>query len=279
MLKDETSNLYWRHSQRGDRTYWRCIYFQAGANGEKGTRCGGRAVTFKQTISITTAHNHLVDRILSELKRFQGEVQKLAKEARSRLETSSPVQCKSQHSMQPLRSRLEPANPKTLQELVIPIEYQLYGKEVFLKFDGWNGKDRVQMFSTDRCLNFFVAERKIGADGTWGVVPLLYDNLWILYAGLLTRLCLWFSENRMIRNWGQESQKEIEVIMLDDMHDLEKEDSIDDAANIQKGRLEYYDSLNRIGMTALDNISKFLESFASERLYKNLHPITGLALK
>ena len=58
------------------------------------------------------------------------------------------------------------------------------GKEVFLMFDGWNGEERVLIFSTERCLDLLVVIKKWGCDGTFDVVPLLFDQLWIIFVRL-----------------------------------------------------------------------------------------------
>uniref|UniRef100_A0A915CS34 Uncharacterized protein n=1 Tax=Ditylenchus dipsaci TaxID=166011 RepID=A0A915CS34_9BILA len=58
------------------------------------------------------------------------------------------------------------------------------GKEVFLKYDGWNGDERILLFSTDKCLDLLVAIKNWGCDATFDVVPLLFDQLWILFVRL-----------------------------------------------------------------------------------------------
>uniref|UniRef100_A0A915EBM5 OTU domain-containing protein n=1 Tax=Ditylenchus dipsaci TaxID=166011 RepID=A0A915EBM5_9BILA len=55
------------------------------------------------------------------------------------------------------------------------------GTEQFLKYDGWNGEERVLIFSSNKCLDFLEQVPKWGCDGTFEVVPLLFDQLWILY--------------------------------------------------------------------------------------------------
>uniref|UniRef100_A0A915E9P4 Uncharacterized protein n=1 Tax=Ditylenchus dipsaci TaxID=166011 RepID=A0A915E9P4_9BILA len=153
----------------------------------------GWAVTFDGNFELTAAHNHYGDEIRAEMKRFQGIVQKQAvsskdpprniigkalkevsKEAWGRIRRSFAAK-----NIRSIRheNNLEPANPKSLQLLVVPKAYHMYGEETFLKFDGWNAIDRVLIFSTDRCLDLLVAERKLGADGTWDVVPLLRAQL------------------------------------------------------------------------------------------------------
>uniref|UniRef100_A0A915DZU5 Uncharacterized protein n=1 Tax=Ditylenchus dipsaci TaxID=166011 RepID=A0A915DZU5_9BILA len=46
-------------------------------------------------------------------------------------------------------ARLEPANPKSLAHLKIPKEFKMLGLEVFMKYDGWNGDERIQLENVD----------------------------------------------------------------------------------------------------------------------------------
>uniref|UniRef100_A0A915DKH1 Ubiquitin-like protease family profile domain-containing protein n=1 Tax=Ditylenchus dipsaci TaxID=166011 RepID=A0A915DKH1_9BILA len=39
MLKDKHGHLYWKVNERGERTYWCCVLKEAGADGDKGSKC------------------------------------------------------------------------------------------------------------------------------------------------------------------------------------------------------------------------------------------------
>uniref|UniRef100_A0A915D041 MULE transposase domain-containing protein n=1 Tax=Ditylenchus dipsaci TaxID=166011 RepID=A0A915D041_9BILA len=169
-------------------------------DGTANTKCGGKGLTCDGNFELTSAHHHYGDENRVEAKRFQGIVQKQAlssKELPRRVIGNALNKISKQawghirrsfvaNNIRNIRheNKLEPANPKNLQSLEVPKDFQMYQDEVFLKFDGWNGAQRVLIFSTNKFLDLLVAEKNIGADGTWGVVPLLFDNLWIIYARL-----------------------------------------------------------------------------------------------
>uniref|UniRef100_A0A915EI87 OTU domain-containing protein n=1 Tax=Ditylenchus dipsaci TaxID=166011 RepID=A0A915EI87_9BILA len=131
---------------------------------------------------MTQKHNHFGDKSRVDLKRMQGNVQEQAissKEAPRAIlgraiesvdEDSRPLIRRSYvaRNIRYIRhtAKLEPANPKTLQDLKIEEPYKMRGKEVFLKYDGWNGDERILLFSTDKCLDLLVAIKNWGCDAT-----------------------------------------------------------------------------------------------------------------
>uniref|UniRef100_A0A915E8W9 FLYWCH-type domain-containing protein n=1 Tax=Ditylenchus dipsaci TaxID=166011 RepID=A0A915E8W9_9BILA len=54
--------LYWKHSSRGINSYWRCIFYESGADGETSSKCRGRAVSSGTEATMTQKHNHFGDR-------------------------------------------------------------------------------------------------------------------------------------------------------------------------------------------------------------------------
>uniref|UniRef100_A0A915EL79 FLYWCH-type domain-containing protein n=1 Tax=Ditylenchus dipsaci TaxID=166011 RepID=A0A915EL79_9BILA len=202
-----SDHLYWKESARTSvkgitRTYWRCIFWKRGSDGEVGFKCPGRAVSFSDGIQITAEHNHNGEKARVELKRMQGSLQKQAMESREapRAIIGKAIQKVAEEARPLIRrslmgrairrrrheEKLEPANPKNLKELVIPKEFQMRNDELFLKYDGWNGDERILLFSTDKCLDLLSSIPNWGCDGTFDVVPLLFDQLWILYEFLDT---------------------------------------------------------------------------------------------
>uniref|UniRef100_A0A915EM15 Ubiquitin-like protease family profile domain-containing protein n=1 Tax=Ditylenchus dipsaci TaxID=166011 RepID=A0A915EM15_9BILA len=68
-------HLYWKESARTNvkgltRTYWRCIFWKGGSDGEKGFKCPGQAVSFSDGIQITAKHNHNGEKARVELKKI-----------------------------------------------------------------------------------------------------------------------------------------------------------------------------------------------------------------
>uniref|UniRef100_A0A915EEK5 OTU domain-containing protein n=1 Tax=Ditylenchus dipsaci TaxID=166011 RepID=A0A915EEK5_9BILA len=200
MLDFPEGFLHWRKNSRGKRIYWRCIYYEAGKNGERSCKCPGRAVTVDGQPKITSAHNHLSDKNQSELKRFQCKVQQEAMLTKdkpraiiSTLLTSVKAEARPAIRLsvvgRTIRKRrnianVEPANPKSLRELQISASFATINNENCLKYDGWNGEERILIVSTNRCLDLLVAIPKWGCDATYEVVPLLFGQLWIIYARL-----------------------------------------------------------------------------------------------
>uniref|UniRef100_A0A915CZC1 Uncharacterized protein n=1 Tax=Ditylenchus dipsaci TaxID=166011 RepID=A0A915CZC1_9BILA len=149
MLKDIGGHLYWKILSRGKRTYWRCTFFQTGWDGTSNTKCGGKGLTSDEKFELTLAHNHYGDENRIEAKRFQGIIQSKQFPAKSFLAASSAVPSK-----------------KFQKKHGVPKDFKMFYDEVFLKFDRWNGAERVLIFSTNKCLDLLVAEKNIGADGT-----------------------------------------------------------------------------------------------------------------
>uniref|UniRef100_A0A915DUW6 FLYWCH-type domain-containing protein n=1 Tax=Ditylenchus dipsaci TaxID=166011 RepID=A0A915DUW6_9BILA len=192
--------LYWKQSSKGAKAYWRCIFFQAGPDGEETTKCPGRAISTNSDAYNSKKHNHVGDKSRVDLKRMQGYVQeksvsskepprKILAEAIERTDEDSQPLIRRSLVTRNIRNhrhtaRVEPANPQMLIDLKIPEAYQMCGKEVFLKYDGWNNDERILIFATDKCLDMLVSINKWGCDGTFDVVPLLFDQLWIIFVRL-----------------------------------------------------------------------------------------------
>uniref|UniRef100_A0A915E3R3 Protein FAR1-RELATED SEQUENCE n=1 Tax=Ditylenchus dipsaci TaxID=166011 RepID=A0A915E3R3_9BILA len=116
----------------------------------------------EKVIHVTTEHNHLGDSARVELKRLQGVVQNkavLSKEAPRSIvadciagvsEEAKPLVRRSllARNIRSIRNEenLEPANPKNLNELLVPNEYKILDVEEFLEYDGWNNDERILIF-------------------------------------------------------------------------------------------------------------------------------------
>uniref|UniRef100_A0A915DG86 Ubiquitinyl hydrolase 1 n=1 Tax=Ditylenchus dipsaci TaxID=166011 RepID=A0A915DG86_9BILA len=131
MLDFPEGFLHWRKNSRGKRIYWRCIYYEAGKNGERSCKCPGRAVTVDGQPKITSAHNHLSDKNQSELKRFQCKVQQeamLTKDKPRAIISTLLTSVKAEASQRNI-ANVEPANPKSLRELQISASFATINNE------------------------------------------------------------------------------------------------------------------------------------------------------
>ena len=53
-----------------------------------------------------------------------------------------------------------------------------------MRFDENVGNERVLIFGSDRCIRFLSTNQHWGADGTFYVVPNLFEQLWIVFGRL-----------------------------------------------------------------------------------------------
>ena len=197
--------LYWRNNSkrnyRGEeRVYYKCIYCYKGNDNNVTSKCSGKAVLFNGDASVTAAHNHAADPNVVELLRVQGNVarqaihnpQQIPRNIGAAAIEQAPAFVRPLINLENIgrnirnrrhHNNVEPANPATLVHLHIPDRYRIRKDEIFLKHDGWATPiNRVLIFSTDKCLDILSDSSKWGADGTFDVVPLLFDSLWIIFA-------------------------------------------------------------------------------------------------
>jgi hypothetical protein len=78
----------------------------------------------------------------------------------------------------------EPSDPKTLNELIIPDRLRLHLGEDIIKYDGSIGGDRILVFTTTHLMDVLRDSKDWGCDGTFSVVPKLFDQLWCLHVRL-----------------------------------------------------------------------------------------------
>uniref|UniRef100_A0A915DED6 non-specific serine/threonine protein kinase n=3 Tax=Ditylenchus dipsaci TaxID=166011 RepID=A0A915DED6_9BILA len=98
-------------------------------------------------------------------------------------------------------ANLEPPNTQSLKDLKIPEEFTKVGIEVFLKFDGWHQDERIQIFTTNRCLDF-MDHKKWGADATFDPTPCSLDNCGSSLFGLVIVMFQWIAEKRVTAHWA-----------------------------------------------------------------------------
>jgi len=58
------------------------------------------------------------------------------------------------------------------------------GNSEFLLFDGWQENNRILIFASTKCKEFLATSTKWGADGTFSVVPLLFNQIWLIFGRL-----------------------------------------------------------------------------------------------
>ena len=79
-----------------------------------------------------------------------------------------------------------PPNPASLEELVIPHNYQMCpvgrdNEELFLLYDSGAVNDRILVFGTERNLDFLQLSDGWYADGTFKVAPPLFRQLYTIH--------------------------------------------------------------------------------------------------
>ena len=79
-----------------------------------------------------------------------------------------------------------PPNPASLEELVIPHNYQMCpvgrdNEELFLLYDSGAANDRILVFGTERNLDFLQLSDGWYADGTFKVAPPLFRQLYTIH--------------------------------------------------------------------------------------------------
>ncbi|KAI1715334.1 MULE transposase domain-containing protein [Ditylenchus destructor] len=217
MLKDLKGYLYWKDRQKrnslGDvRTYWRCVFFQQGPNGEKESTCNARGVLYNDvfTLSQNNTHNHEPYQDAVVLKKFEGRVRQMAKDntdasARTLFERAiieqdqeTPNYVLGEINDGPVMRNMrryrkitleEPPIPNSIDGLIIPDLYYTHKNEVIVKFEGYDPveNNRYIILSTEQLLNKLRDYPQWGADGTFfDVVRGLFRQLWIIFARIGT---------------------------------------------------------------------------------------------
>ncbi|KAI1695005.1 MULE transposase domain-containing protein [Ditylenchus destructor] len=196
-------HLYWH--QKGDMegsSFWKCVLSRKHKLGE--FQCSTVLQLHKgfDVIGISTTHCH--DGIPYEISQRKAKAA-LRKSVRNHPEirTKKLVDSVISYADPEIRSKLgpevlsrrvrrirhvnaaEPANPKTLDALKIPAKFQQIGNEKFFLSDMTTKEGaRVLMFGTERGLELMAKIKKWAGDGTFEVVPLLFESLWVLYVRL-----------------------------------------------------------------------------------------------
>ncbi|KAI1723305.1 hypothetical protein DdX_03459 [Ditylenchus destructor] len=158
MLKDSNGYLYWKNKQKRDaqgatRTYWICIFWEQGPNGEKESTCNGCGVVCDDifTLSRNRTHNNESYEDAAVLKEFEGRIRQMAKDntdasARTVFTRGIAVQMEEtpnyvlaeiedervQRNIRNYRKKVlqEPPIPASIDELIIQEPYIRYQNEV-----------------------------------------------------------------------------------------------------------------------------------------------------
>ena len=177
---------------KGDTVYWRC---------EKRKDCKARCKTVAgQVMKIVNEHTHFPDASRPVVQRAKEEIrqrasstveptQAILQSVTNRLtvdEASSlprPSSMKKAIQRERLRAGNVPPNPRSLQELVIPEQFQQTTTgEQFLLFDSGPGEARILIFSTFNNLEMLSKCNSWFADGTFKTVPKLFTQLYTIHA-------------------------------------------------------------------------------------------------
>ncbi|XP_072377879.1 uncharacterized protein [Diabrotica undecimpunctata] len=176
----------------GEKTIWKCATYNK-------CKCTGRVHTVVDEITKSTEHNHVADTAKIEAKeacnrmkevaqQLEHSTQGVVSEISQGLSLAATAQLPSVSSLkktvQRVRNELEgtPANPRNLEELVLPEEYKTTtGGELFLLFDSGPEEERILLFSTQRYLRFMEQCDHWYADGTFNSAPPLFSQIYTIH--------------------------------------------------------------------------------------------------
>ena len=75
-----------------------------------------------------------------------------------------------------------PANPTTLEDLVIPVDFQTYGSEKFLLADNGDESCRIIIFGMESNAHLLKEVKKLFIDGTFKIAPQLFGQVYVILA-------------------------------------------------------------------------------------------------
>ena len=114
-------------------------------------------------------------------------------ELRDSVNVAMPSRDTCRRTLQRARAKHRPAEPATLKELVIRDRWTMTTGEdpqLFLLFDnGPEAAERVVIFSTNVKMQCLAASEKWFMDGTFGVAPLLFSQLYVIHGQVGTEQC------------------------------------------------------------------------------------------
>ncbi|RWS20639.1 uncharacterized protein B4U80_09577, partial [Leptotrombidium deliense] len=185
--------LYTRDREYKEITYWKCVDFNK-------YKCKGRLQTRNgEIINIIGNHNHekrhsdiAAKNVLAAMKdkasTSTDTPQHIIGEISENLGLS--VSCKLpkikllKRTIQRTRKQVNgsPANPNSLQELVIPDRYTKTRKgDDFLFFDSGPGPERIIVFATNKAIDLLSKSDHWYADGTFKTSPLLFGQIYTIH--------------------------------------------------------------------------------------------------
>lgn len=166
----------------------------------KEAKCKGRLIHYKNVDKYKETGHHLhapdtrdkkKNKLLNVLKEaakndhrksreIVGEISSLANAS---IKPVLPSATQMMRTVQRMRAKGKcPKNPSSLEELDFPDDYTktLDGQD-FLIFDSGPGEERILIFSTEENLNLLASCSSIYMDGTFGVAPLLFTQLYTIH--------------------------------------------------------------------------------------------------
>lgn len=82
-------------------------------------------------------------------------------------------------------------NPNSLNDLVIPEDLQQINNELFLLHDSGPGPQRILIFSTKRNLEYLRRAEVVSMDGTFEIVPPLFEQLYTMQGDISIKIVLY----------------------------------------------------------------------------------------
>ena len=189
----DNGHVYIKDKSNGEKTFWKCEY-------SRSKRCHGRVHTIGDSIAKRIGeHNHsgnacraevldVMHNIIDRAVTTQDGPQNIVADALNLASQPALGQLTSVNNMKRVIRRARkrkgamPANPLSLQDLVIPDEFKKTLKsQDFLLYDSGQGDKRTLIFSTHRNLQLLARSQHWYADGTFKTVPPLFAQLYTIH--------------------------------------------------------------------------------------------------
>jgi hypothetical protein len=187
---------FYQSFTKADKTsiYWKCTEYRK-------FKCPGRCTTKNMdVIQHNNNHNHIPDnsdikarKILVDMKKLATESQistqniiaKCVENVEQSVASKLPATILMKRTIQKTRKNTSgsPPEPMNLTQLIIPDHYQKTANgDKLLFYDSGLEEDRILIFTTDNFLNHLAQSNHWYADGTFKVVPKLFNQLFTIHA-------------------------------------------------------------------------------------------------
>lgn len=164
-------------------------------------KCPGRLIhylnqTEENTFKVSKEHTHVGDgriagkvQAINVLKRKATEYTDNVRSVTAKMDENVGISSMASLAKTPSlvqnirRARLNsemPINPTRLADLVLPEQYVNIGKSRFLLYDSGPGAERILIFSTNRNLEYLKRVEALLTDGTFDIVPSLFEQLYTI---------------------------------------------------------------------------------------------------